>query len=67
MKLNTGRRPEDVDELYTYLCEVLDESPAGDQPRILARLCLLLLGEMSDKERAMQLIGQARLDGQATA
>lgn len=60
MKFNTGQRPDDVDELYGCLCEVLDACPAEEQAHLLARLCLLLLGELSDKDRALALLKQAR-------
>jgi len=61
MKFNEGTRPADVDEIYATLCERLDRQPGDAVSDYLARLCLLLLGELSDKDRALALIHAADL------
>lgn len=60
MKLNEGKSPEDMDEIYIRLCERLDEEAEPAKQLFLARLCLLLVGELSDKQLALALIDAAR-------
>ncbi|MES2535975.1 MAG: hypothetical protein V4632_08900 [Pseudomonadota bacterium] len=59
MKFNSGQRPEDLDDIYTSLCERLDQAGSEPASDFLARLCMLLIGEMDDKAAVLSLIGEA--------
>lgn len=61
MKFNSGNRAQDVDDIYTRICQVLDSVPAQSRELYLARLCLLLVGEIDEKESVMRLVDQANV------
>jgi len=61
MAFNSGKRAEDIDDIYAAICGVLDETPQPSRELYLARLCLLLVGELDQKDRVMALIEQARV------
>lgn len=61
MKFNSGNRAQDVDDIYTRICQVLDSVPAQSRELYLARLCLLLVGEIDEKESVMKLVDQAHI------
>ncbi len=46
---------------HTAICGVLDETSQPSRELYLARLCLLLVGELDQKDRVMALIEQARV------
>ena len=51
----------ELDELYTELCRGLSERGEADTPMILARLALLLMGEVDDPGRIRAAIQEALL------
>ncbi len=50
----------DLDEVYTRLCRSIDAAGAGNHESYLARLALLLIGEIDDRARVEQAIDAAR-------
>jgi hypothetical protein len=51
-----------LDEIYTQTCRTMSALGDAKAPLFLARLCLLLIHELDDADRAKRAIVQAAAD-----
>lgn len=54
---------QELDEVYTRVCRRIETAGAGRTERYLARLVLLLMGEVNDRARIERAIDAALEEG----